>query len=56
MLQAWKEKDPEQRIKMAHSVLAESQSKYFFILQTFFNTLNKTNNLFSFTMHFFSHT
>ena len=28
MLQAWKEKDAEQRIKMAHSVLAESQQKY----------------------------
>ena len=28
MLQAWKEKDPEERLNMAHQALEESQSRY----------------------------
>jgi len=40
MLQAWKEKDPEQRIKLAHSALVESQSKYAHIIVIDYNLLH----------------
>lgn len=35
MLRAWKEKDPEKRIKIAHEVLQESQTRCVYVWSNF---------------------
>lgn len=50
MLEAWKEKDAEQRIKMAHDVLTESQQKcataYVLLAEEEATTIEEAENLF----------